>query len=73
MHVTFEWIGNSPNVAVKHYWQGTDDPFGQSAMDGALQNRVQHSSAPDRAKLHGVLAPRPGCFENGDVRLEAAQ
>ena len=48
MHVVREWIGNSPNVAVKHYLRVTDDPFGQAAMDGALRNQVQHSSAPSR-------------------------
>ena len=44
-HVASAWIGNSVQVAVKHYLQVTDDHFAQ-----AVRNPVQHSAAGGRAE-----------------------
>ncbi len=44
-HVASAWIGNSVQVAMKHYLQVTDDHFAQ-----AVQNPVQHTAAGGRAE-----------------------
>ncbi len=48
VHVASAWIGNSVQVAVKHYLQVTDDHFAQ-----AMQNPVQQSAAGSRTESQG--------------------
>ena len=43
MHVVCAWIGNSQDVATKHYLQVTDEHF-KRATEGALQNALQHTA-----------------------------
>jgi len=47
-HVVSAWIGNSVQVAVKHYLQVTDEHFKQAVHDA-----VQQSRAHERNALHG--------------------
>jgi len=64
-HVVCEWLGNSEDIARKHYYQVTDDHFAQAtdstsqgeresgAESGAIaaQNRAQPSIAANRGEL----------------------
>jgi hypothetical protein len=54
-HVVSAWIGNSVQVAVKHYLQVTDDHFNK-----AVQNPVQRFAAKSRAK-RGAKPKKPRC------------
>ena len=49
-HVVCAWIGNSVQVAAKHYLQVTDDHFADAAMapDEVAQNPAQYPPAPPR-------------------------
>ncbi len=67
VQVVCSWIGNSPQVAAKHYLQTTEDHFSK-----AVQNPVQHVSAsnrmhPQEAKVQ-IVKPSIG----GNMRNEAA-
>lgn len=44
VHVAAKWIGNSVQVAAKHYLQVTDEHFDR-AVQKAVQNPVQHPAA----------------------------
>jgi integrase len=50
LHVVCAWIGNTERIAAKHYLQVTDADFERAAKSDApaLQNRVQHDTAPSR-------------------------
>ena len=57
IHVVTNWLGNSPQVAMKHYLQTTDAHFDEAcnsaeALAGALQNPVQYAAASDRDEPH---------------------
>ncbi len=52
-HVVCAWLGNSVQVARKHYLQVTDEHFAralQNPMHEALQNSVQQTAAIERTK-----------------------
>ena len=54
-HVVCAWLGNSVQVARKHYLQVTDDHFAaalQNPVHGALQNAVQQPAAIERNRAH---------------------
>src|SRR5262249_35242701 len=49
LHVVTDWIGNSPDVATRHYLKTTDDHFrkavlGLAAHEQAAQNPTQQAS-----------------------------
>ena len=44
LHVVTEWLGNTPQVALKHYLRVTDEDFAQACGEGAAK-----SGAPDTA------------------------
>jgi len=50
VHVVTAWIGHTALVGQKHYLQVTDADFQRAAKSGAraLQNPVQHDTAPSR-------------------------
>ena len=58
LHVVTEWLGNTPQIALKHYLRVTDEDFAQatqSAPEGGAksgaqvaQNATQQSHAPSR-------------------------
>lgn len=54
-HVVCAWLGNSIQIARKHYLQVTDEHFKkalQNPMHGALQNIVQQRNAGERNRAH---------------------
>ena len=58
LHVVTEWLGNTPQVALKHYLRVTDEDFAeatQSVAEGGAksgaqvaQNAAQQAHAPNR-------------------------
>ncbi len=54
IHAVCEWIGNTPNIALKHYLQVLDSDFAKATSGGAesgavvVQNPVQSASANKR-------------------------
>jgi len=52
IHVVCEWIGNSPDVARKHYFTVTDDHFARAAGEKAAQNPAQSVHAESRTDSH---------------------
>ena len=52
IHVVCEWIGNSPDVARKHYFTVTDDHFAKAAGQKAAQNPAQSVHAESRTESH---------------------
>ena len=75
-HVVCAWLGNSIQVAKKHYLQVTDEHFEkalQNPMHGALQNTVQYPAAIERNRAHerrdepesrATCAPTPSIASN---------
>jgi integrase len=56
-HVASAWIGNSVQVATKHYLQITDDHFKQAVASGAaLQNPVQQPRATCDNEMQSIPA-----------------
>ena len=55
LHVVTAWLGNTPEIARKHYLQVTDDHFAQAlnAAVEAVQNPVQQPAETARNTLHG--------------------
>ncbi len=54
-HVVVKWLGNSPDIARRHYLQVTDDHFKNASQDVA-HNVAQHTSEPvgtDRSSESG--------------------
>lgn len=54
-HVVCAWLGNSIQIARKHYLQVTEDHFAQALQNpvhGALQYAVQQPAAIDRNEAH---------------------
>jgi hypothetical protein len=49
LHVVCAWIGNSQQIAAKHYLQVTDDHF-TKATGEAAQNAAQYPSGSDRTE-----------------------
>lgn len=69
MHVVCGWIGNSPDVARRHYLQTLDADFDRAvrgAVSGAVvvQNAVQSGAATDGQ----LMTNRANCLENKDAR-----
>ena len=77
-HVVCAWIGNSVQVARKHYLQATEDHFNRAARGGAesgavaMQMPVQQVPARLGTKSHpkkqtpafaGVMPSRAGSYE----------
>lgn len=56
-HVVCAWIGNSRQVAVKHYLHVTDEHWQRATAGEALQNPVQHSAAASGMAMQGVTEP----------------
>ena len=57
MHVVTAWLGNTPQIALKHYLQVTDADYEAAqggAESGALtaQNQAQHVHAGKRDEAH---------------------
>jgi len=52
IHVVCEWIGNSPDVARKHYFTVTADHFAKAAGQKAAQNPAQSVHADSRTDSH---------------------
>ena len=67
-HVASAWIGNSVQVAVKHYLQVTDDHFAQ-----AVQNPVQQAGAHRRADPQDPQPTDPVPATSNAVRQETTQ
>ena len=61
IQVVCSWIGNSPQVAAKHYLQVTEDHFVQAAKK-TVQDPVQKTAALPRTDLHA---------ESGEAREPA--
>lgn len=81
IHVVCAWIGNSVQVAAKHYLQVTEEHFEQGALvnAGATQNPTQHASAlshiEPQTKTKNLTQPHEdavGCGMMGDEGLEPA-
>ena len=49
-HVVYDWLGNSEDIARKHYFQTTDDHFARAASDDskAKQNPKQSAAVSTR-------------------------
>ncbi len=71
-HVVTAWIGNSVQVAVKHYLQITDDYFARAAGDSALQNALQHAHAPGGNGAHAVPGQNGNPATCRSLRKDAA-
>jgi integrase len=52
LHKVTRWLGNSPDVALKHYLQVTDDDYTEAARP-KVQNQVQQVTAMDGNDLQG--------------------
>jgi len=60
LSVVCRWIGNSPQVAIKHYDQSLDEDFARAASQ-AVQNAVQQSALPSGTEMQGgLVAPGEG-------------
>jgi len=66
VHVVCKWIGNSPQVANRHYLQVTEEHFAQ-----AVQNPVQHSAELSRPKSRDAQAGAREPAICGTMREEA--
>jgi integrase len=71
IQVVCKWIGNSPQVAAKHYLQVTEDHYDRAAGK-AVQNPVQHMSAGGCTKPHAGGRPRQQSEPCSVVRNDAA-
>ena len=71
LHVVTEWLGNTPQVALKHYLRVTDEDFAeatQSVAEGGAksgaqvaQNAAQQAHAPTGKKRQKPLTGRGLC------------
>ncbi len=64
LHVVTAWLGNTPKIAMKHYFQVTDDDFAEAIGGGAksgatmVQNTVQQPVAPSgKNRLSSTQTP----------------
>ena len=64
-HAVSAWIGSSPQVALRHYLQVTEDQFERAA--GGARNARQHLTAQGRTESHDA----PDRPENEPVRSDA--
>ena len=63
IHVVTRWLGNSPNIAAKHYLQVTEDHYDRAAATPEAQQKAQQSAAvDDRQEMNSL----PGGAENID-------
>ncbi|MBP85458.1 MAG: integrase, partial [Planctomycetaceae bacterium] len=78
-HVVCKWMGNSQQVARKHYLQTTDGHFERAleggAKSGALtaQNQAQHTHAPVRTDSQNASDERRKPLTPHDVERSAAK
>ncbi len=63
VHVVTRWLGNSPNVAARHYLQVTDAHYDRAAADPQAQRKAQRSAAVDDGQGKNS---RPQNSENPD-------
>ena len=61
LHVVTEWLGNTPQIALKHYLRVTDEDFAQACGEGEIVRLL--TSLCQRSKWRGqdsneVRAPR---------------
>ena len=45
LHVVTEWLGNTPQVALKHYLRVTDEDFAQACGEGAAKSAAKSGAA----------------------------
>jgi len=68
IHVVTAWLGNTPNIALKHYLQVTDSDFERASRDGAesaaqaAQNAQQQPHVGGRKKRHKPLRIKGLCM-----------
>ncbi len=67
IQVVCEWIGNSPQVAAKHYLQVTEDHYRK-----AVQNQVQSTAVPPRTASHAEMGENSNLLERKTIRKDAA-
>ena len=74
-HVVCKWIGNSQNIARKHYLQLTDEHFDRAvANDGeAVQNPVQQAPAGSRGEPNGERAAHEKPLPCSNMRVDASR
>jgi hypothetical protein len=55
IHNVTKWLGNSPNIAIRHYLQTTDADYKEAAQHGAraAQKAAQQPAVMGRKELHG--------------------
>ncbi len=66
VQVVCEWIGNSPQVAAKHYLQVTDDHY-----EKAVQNQVQYTAVSPRTASHGEKGRNSNSWTCKPIRKDA--
>ncbi len=71
IQVVCAWIGNSPQVAAKHYLQVTEGHFAR-ATEKAVRNPVQHTAADERTEAQGEKGEKRKVNACGAVRKSAA-
>jgi len=67
LHVACAWLGNTQNVAARHYLQVTDEHFQQASTattDDAAQKAAQQMHADSRSKPRVVIPAREKTPEN---------
>ena len=79
VHVVTAWLGNSPDVARRHYLQTTDEHFARAVSEvhqNPHQKAHQHAAAGTRTTSQGAEAAQPNPNEDatlcGSVRPGAA-
>jgi hypothetical protein len=83
LHVVCAWIGNSEQVAAKHFLQVTDEHFEQAAngsrngggvngtlASSSLQNALQHAAAGPRTASDEKIDPSKSRKTCDEVRVE---
>jgi integrase len=68
-HVAADWLGHSTAIAIKHYWQTTEDDFAR-----ALQNPVQQPAGTERneaQQLNSSVTNPLNCAPLRPISLES--
>ena len=78
-HVVCKWIGNSLQVARKHYLQTTDEHFDRAIWGGAksgarvVQNQAQHRHALDRTDSQNGVAEQGESLATNELMRSIAK
>ena len=69
MHVVTAWLGNSPDIAPKHYLQVTEDHFERAAKSHQKvhHNPHQQTDAPSRTNSQDVQDESHKCSDDGEL------